>query len=274
MASIFKEEYNKLNQAQKEAVDSIDGPVMVVAGPGTGKTQILALRIGRILSETDTKSDGILCLTFTNSAVKAMRERLRKYIGSEANKVKVSTFHSFGMDMLEKYFPILGLDKAPRIMDERGDVTILCDKILQNNDWEYLRPRSDTSRYFQDLKSLVSLLKRERITPEDFENMIKIEIENIQKDPESISSRGESKGKLKKDVEKRIESLERSLEAVKFYSLYETEKKETGAAEIIEKKKETLLFASLVWKIYNFLEFRLFPRELMPQTGLMQRFLR
>src|SRR3989344_4309844 len=225
MASIFKEEYNKLNQAQKEAVDSIDGPVMVVAGPGTGKTQILALRIGRILSETDTKSDGILCLTFTNSAVKAMRERLRKYIGSEANKVKVSTFHSFGMDMLEKYFPILGLDKAPRIMDERGDVTILCDKILQNNDWEYLRPRSDTSRYFQDLKSLVSLLKRERITPEDFENTIKIEIENIKKDPESFSSRGESKGRLKKDVEKRIEGLERTLEAVKFYSLYEIEKK-------------------------------------------------
>ena len=226
MTSIFKEEYEKLNQAQREAVDSIDGPVMVVAGPGTGKTQILALRIGRILLETDTKSDGILCLTFTNSAVKAMRERLRKYIGSEATKVKVSTFHSFGMDMLEKYYPILDLDKAPGIMDEKGDVTVLCDKILQTNDWEYLRPRSDTSRYFQDLKSLVSLLKRERITPEDFENTIKIEIENIGKDCQSISSQGESKGKLKKDVEKRIEGLERSLEAVKFYSLYEIEKKE------------------------------------------------
>ncbi len=225
-ADVFKAEYKKLNEAQKEAVDSIDGPVMVVAGPGTGKTQILALRIGRILSETDTKSDGILCLTFTNSAVKAMRERLRKYIGSEATKVKVSTFHSFGMNMLEKYYTILGLDKVPGIMDERGDVTALCDKILQNNDWEYLRPRSDTSRYFQDLKSLVSLLKRERITPEDFENTIKIEIENIGKDCQSISSRGESKGKLKKDVEKRIEGLERSLEAVKFYSLYEIEKKE------------------------------------------------
>ena len=222
----YESEYKKLNKAQKEAVDAIDGPVMVVAGPGTGKTQILALRIGRILSETDTKSDGILCLTFTNSAVKAMRERLRKYIGRESAKVQVSTFHSFGMDMLEKYYAVLGLDKTPKIMDEKGDVTALCDQILQNNDWEYLRPRSDTPRYFRDLKSLVSLLKRERITPKDFENLIKMEIKGIQEDPENISARGESKGKLKKDVEKKIEGLKRSLEAVKFYRLYETGKKE------------------------------------------------
>ena len=222
----YNNEYKKLNPAQKEAVDSIDGPVMVVAGPGTGKTQILALRIGNILLKTDTKADGILCLTFTNSAVKAMRERMRAYIGPEASKVQVCTFHSFGMDMLEKYYTVLGLNKTPQIMDEKGDLTILCDRILQNNDWEYLRPRSDTSRYFRDLKSLISLLKRERITPESFENMIKIEIEGIKKDPASISSRGENKGKLKKDLEKKIEGLERSLEAVKFYSLYETEKKE------------------------------------------------
>ena len=68
----FNNEYNKLNKAQKEAVDTIEGPVMVVAGPGTGKTQILALRIGNILLKTDTKADGILCLTFTNSGVLAM----------------------------------------------------------------------------------------------------------------------------------------------------------------------------------------------------------
>src|SRR3989338_3023532 len=119
---IFSEEYKKLNKAQKEAVDTIDGPVMVVAGPGTGKTQILALRIGKILLETDTKADGILCLTFTNSAVKAMRERLRKYIGPEASNVKVSTFHSFGMDILDKYYGVLGLDEKPELMDEKDSI--------------------------------------------------------------------------------------------------------------------------------------------------------
>ncbi len=221
----FEEEYKKLNPAQKEAVDSIDGPVMVVAGPGTGKTQIFALRIGNILEKTQTKADSILCLTFTNSAVKAMRERLRRYIGAEASKVSVSTFHSFGLEILEKYYGALGLDREPKLMDDK-DTVALCDQILQENEWEYLRPRGDAARYFRDLKSLISLLKRERITPEEFKVQIEEEIESIKNDPDSISSRGESKGKLKKEVEKKIEGLERTLEAVKFYSIYENEKKE------------------------------------------------
>ena len=81
MINIFLQEYKKLNNAQKEAVDTLDGPVMVVAGPGTGKTQVLALRIGNILKKTDNKADSILCLTFTNSGVKAMKKRLEEYIG-------------------------------------------------------------------------------------------------------------------------------------------------------------------------------------------------
>lgn len=221
----FETEYKKLNTSQKQAVDTIDGPVMVVAGPGTGKTQILALRIGNILLKTDIKPDSILCLTFTNSAVRAMRERLRKYIGAEASQVKIATFHSFGMDILEKYYLVLGLNDKPKLMDEK-DTIALCDDILEQNDWEYLRPRSDISRYFRDLKSLISLLKRERISPSDFKKNILKEIENIKNDPENVSSRGASKGSLKKDVEKKIESFNRSLEAVKFYDLYETKKKE------------------------------------------------
>ena len=223
--SIFDIEYKKLNKAQKEAVDTTDGPVMVVAGPGTGKTQVLALRIGNILKNTDTKADGILCLTFTNSGVKAMRERLRKYIGPEAGKVKIATFHSFGINIIEKYFPVLGLDEAPKLMDDK-DAIALCDDILENNDWEYIRPRGDTARYFRDLKSLISLLKRERLTPEKFETEIKNEIKSTENDPANISSRGATKGELKKEVIKKIEGLIRTLEAVRFFELYEVSKKE------------------------------------------------
>ncbi|MCE9549096.1 UvrD-helicase domain-containing protein [Candidatus Nomurabacteria bacterium] len=133
LKNFFTSEYKKLNPLQREAVDTIDGPVMVVAGPGTGKTQVLALRIGNILKKTDIKSDGILCLTFTNSAVKAMKERLRKYIGAEASKVKVSTFHSFGMEILEKYYSALDLEKMPELMDER-DTVALYDDILTLQD--------------------------------------------------------------------------------------------------------------------------------------------
>ncbi|OGI95339.1 hypothetical protein A2917_02115 [Candidatus Nomurabacteria bacterium RIFCSPLOWO2_01_FULL_42_17] len=222
---IFKEEYEKLNKAQKEAVDTIDGPVMVVAGPGTGKTQILALRVANILTKTDNKADSILCLTFTNSGVKAMRERLRDYIGIEASKVHISTFHSFGMDILEKYFRVLDLPEMPKLMDE-ADAVALSDAILQDNEWEYIRPKSDTSRYFNDLKGLISLLKRERLVPEAFEDLSKKEIKNLESDPENVSSRGATKGELKKDIQKKIEGLERTREAIKFYEFYEEVKKE------------------------------------------------
>ena len=221
----YDNEYKKLNKAQKEAVDTIDGPVMVVAGPGTGKTQILALRIGNILKKTDIGADGVLCLTFTNSGVKAMRERLRKYIGAEAGKVHVSTFHSFGMDMVEKYFRVLDLHEMPKLMDEADDVAI-CDAILRGNVWDHIRPKGDASRYFGDLKSLISLLKRERINPEEFASLIKKEIKNLESDPENISSRGATKGELKKDTQRKMEGLERTKEAVKFYGLYEEVKRE------------------------------------------------
>jgi DNA helicase II / ATP-dependent DNA helicase PcrA len=95
MKDVFFEEYEKLNDAQKEAVDAIEGPVMVIAGPGTGKTQILTLRIGNILKKTDTPADGILTLTFTENAASNMRKRLLALIGTRAYQVNISTFHSW-----------------------------------------------------------------------------------------------------------------------------------------------------------------------------------
>ncbi len=223
--NIFEEEYKKLNKAQKEAVDTIDGPVMVVAGPGTGKTQILALRIGNILKKGTTESDGILCLTFTNAGVTAMKKRLRTYIGKESSKVNISTFHSFGMKILEENYAILDFISPPKLLDEKDAIT-LCDSILEENDWQYIRPRGDSSKYFFDLKSLISLLKRERMTPQFFRDQINEEIKKLENDPNSISSRGETKGELKKDIIKKIEGLNRTLEVVKFYELYEKAKKE------------------------------------------------
>ncbi|MCE9517596.1 ATP-dependent helicase, partial [Candidatus Nomurabacteria bacterium] len=224
----FDEAYATLNPAQKEAVDAIEGPVMVIAGPGTGKTQVLALRIAHILnSENQTKANEILCLTFTNSGVHAMRGRLAKYIGNTANEVKVSTFHSFAQKLVEKNFELLDIDVLPKLLDEQAQV-LLYDEILHNNDWEYLRPRGNPAQYFNDLKSLISLLKREHINSFDFGLMIEKDIKNIQNDEENISSRGETKGQLKKEAQKKIESLERSKEAVTFFALYEQYKKDLG----------------------------------------------
>ncbi|HSF88247.1 MAG TPA: ATP-dependent DNA helicase [Saprospiraceae bacterium] len=91
----FEEKLTSLNPNQRLAVDSIEGPVMVIAGPGTGKTEILSLRIGNIIRETDTPPSGILCLTYTDAAASEMRHRLIEYIGPEAYKIHVSTFHGF-----------------------------------------------------------------------------------------------------------------------------------------------------------------------------------
>lgn len=91
----FDEAYKRLNDAQRKAVDSIEGPVMVVAGPGTGKTQVVAMRVANILKKTQMKPYNILCMTFSNSGATAMRERLRSLIGPDAYGVTVSTIHGF-----------------------------------------------------------------------------------------------------------------------------------------------------------------------------------
>jgi DNA helicase II / ATP-dependent DNA helicase PcrA len=98
----FETRYKKLNDRQKEAVDTIDGPLMVVAGPGTGKTELLSMRAANILRKTDTLPENILCLTFTESGATAMRRRLSEIIGPAAYKVAIHTFHSFGSEIINQ----------------------------------------------------------------------------------------------------------------------------------------------------------------------------
>ncbi|MEX2029056.1 MAG: ATP-dependent DNA helicase [Candidatus Paceibacterota bacterium] len=224
MTPDFDAQYKKLNKKQKEAVEALEGPVMVVAGPGTGKTQVLALRIANILKKTDIKVDGILALTFTNSAVEAMRERLVRYIGEAGKEVNIKTFHSFGMDTIGRHFTELGFPEAPKLMEE-VELALFFDHLLHEYDWEHLRPRGDSARHFSDLKSLISLLKRERIGVKEFESAVMGEIERIKQSEENISSRGERKGELKKEAENEIERLTRTLEVAKFFKVYEDEKK-------------------------------------------------
>jgi len=224
--SDFANAYKALNKAQKEAVDTIEGPVMVVAGPGTGKTEVLALRIANILKQTQIGPQGILCLTFTRSGVSAMRERLSRYIGVTSRDVKVSTFHSFAGELVEKYYQSLDFDSPPKLIDDT-EAILFVDALLHDETWEYLRPRTNPTMYFSELKSLISILKRERMTPAMFLKEVKNEIGSLEEDPESISSRGESKGQLKKEIVKKIESLRRTEEVVEFYRLYEEKKVES-----------------------------------------------
>lgn len=99
----FEAIYQSLNAEQKKAVDTIEGPVLVIAGPGTGKTQIIGARIARILlSDVQAAPGNILCLTYTDAGTIAMRERLLKFIGPEAHRVAIHTFHSFCSEVIRQ----------------------------------------------------------------------------------------------------------------------------------------------------------------------------
>src|SRR5262245_37721058 len=99
----FADRYATLNPTQKQAVDTIEGPVMVIAGPGTGKTELLSMRVANILRKTDVSAQNILCLTFTESGAAVMRERLVGLMGPSAYHVAIHTFHSFGTEIINSH---------------------------------------------------------------------------------------------------------------------------------------------------------------------------
>ena len=95
-------EFSNLNARQREAVEHPDGPVLVVAGPGTGKTQLLAARVAWLLQQPDVQPEQLLCLTYTDAAAGNMRERLRRLIGRVADRVAIHTYHSFGQLVIQE----------------------------------------------------------------------------------------------------------------------------------------------------------------------------
>lgn len=205
--SVFLEQYNRLNKAQKEAVDSIEGPVMVVAGPGTGKTQILSLRIANILRQTDVAPENILALTFTESGVANMRKRLTDFIGSSAYSVVIKTFHGFANDVIKD-----NPENFPRIIGSKNITEStqisLIEEVIINTKLDLLKPFGDTLYYTKAINSAISDLKREGVSPENFDNIVF----SSQRDFEEISNlyyeKGAHKGKMRgqyKDLKKQIE---------------------------------------------------------------------
>lgn len=166
LAEKFKEEYNKLNEQQKHAVDTIDGPVMVIAGPGTGKTQILASRIGKILLETDSLPENILCLTYTDAGVVAMRKRLLQFIGPDAYKVNIYTFHAFCNDVIQEnlaYFEKTALDPVSEL-EKIQFFKELIDTLPKNHPLK--RYRGDVYFEVKNLDNLFNNMKKEGWSPE------------------------------------------------------------------------------------------------------------
>src|SRR5438045_7455853 len=161
----FTEEYNRLNEKQRLAVDSIEGPVMVIAGPGTGKTQILASRIGKILLETDIFPQNILCLTYTDAGVVAMRKRLLQFIGPDAYKVNIYTFHAFCNEVIQENLSLFEKTALDPVSDlEKIEFfRQLIDSFPKNHPLK--RYRGDVSFEIHNLDKIFSTMKREGWSP-------------------------------------------------------------------------------------------------------------
>jgi DNA helicase II / ATP-dependent DNA helicase PcrA len=207
----FKSIYNRLNPQQKKAVDSIDGPVMVVAGPGTGKTQVLAARIANILLKTDTNPRAILALTFTESAAKEMRQRLVKMIGKTGYYVQISTFHAFCSQVIKmhpEYFPI---DRGSEPLSdlERYDIF---QKIIDDSAIEVIKPLNRPYFYLTDIMYAISNLKREGFLPTDFKKVVKEERQQLEVEKDELK---------KTELAKRQRNLIKWQELTQVYEKYQ-----------------------------------------------------
>lgn len=206
--------YKSLNPEQQKAVDTLDGPLMVLAGPGTGKTQLLSLRTANILRMTDLYPSNILVLTYTNAGVKAMRERLAKIIGPNGYDVVVETFHGFANSI------IVESEEATSIKGERIEMTdleriYLLEKLLDTLDGiRSIRPANAPYLYRPDIQVNMSALKRDGITPQRLERFLK----NYKADGKLIE-------------EKHVEKLKAF---AKVYKAYEEAK--TGGNDLFDKR--------------------------------------
>lgn len=193
----YQDEYQKLNEKQRQAVDTIEGPVMVIAGPGTGKTQILAARIGKILLETDVLPQNILCLTYTDAGAIAMRKRLLQFIGPDSYKVNIYTFHGFCNEVIQQNLSLFEKSALNPVSDlERIQLyKTLIDHLPKNNLLK--RYRGDVYYEIKNLQNLFSAMKREGWTPEYIVGCIDEYLEKLKEDENFKYKRGSAKSGAK-----------------------------------------------------------------------------
>ncbi len=163
-----------LNQKQREAVEYLDGPLLVLAGPGTGKTQLLSEKVAYILKNTDTNPENILCLTFTETGAANMRERLKRIVGSDGAKVNIGTYHAFGSEILAQY------KNYSEKYDRKLDAAI--DEVTQFKIVREIRaelPGTDILRG-DNIKDIVSVISAAKSAGLSAENLAKIATQNLE----------------------------------------------------------------------------------------------
>lgn len=161
-----------LNDKQKEAILYNDGPLLIIAGAGAGKTKTLTTKIAYLIEEKNVNPHNILAITFTNKAAKEMKDRLYLLIGDLAKKLQVSTFHSFGLKLLRENYNELGYDKNFVIMDSDDSLTVV-KKIIKDMGYDpkIYNPRA--------IRNKISSCKNEMMSPEAYEKYAVSDYEKV-----------------------------------------------------------------------------------------------
>ncbi|HRY36295.1 MAG TPA: ATP-dependent DNA helicase [Candidatus Magasanikbacteria bacterium] len=173
---------NTLNKAQKTAIEYVDGPLMIVAGAGTGKTTVITKKIAHILENKLATPEQILALTFNEKAAAEMQERLDEMLSIGYTEMQISTFHAFAEKILENYGLDIGLSNQFKILTET-DAWLLMKKNLDKFNLDYYRPLGNPVRHIHELIKHFSKCKDELITPEkylEYAENLKLDKDNVE----------------------------------------------------------------------------------------------
>ena len=213
--------YKNLNPAQKKAVDAIEGPVMVIAGPGTGKTRVLTLRIANILRITDTAPENILALTFTESGVHSMRKNLANIIGGLAYRVRIATFHGFCNEIIKEYpeaFPdIIGGTHIRTV----GMIRVLED-IISSLPLEALKPPRRMFHHLYPVLKKIGEVKKDGISPQELDKIVRAEKRSL------LSELRAKNGKMTGKDNERTRAVKKNEEFVRIYKAYQEALRRNG----------------------------------------------
>lgn len=231
MGDIFEERYAALNAEQRQAVDTLKGPVMVIAGPGTGKTEVLTMRIANILrgghdadaarrGRAKTPPEKILALTFTESGAVSMRKRLTELVGRDAYRVEISTFHGFANRIIRDYpdyFPtIIGATSITEI----EQVSIL-RRLLDTLPLKDLRPFGDRYYHLRAILGAINELKQQGVAPALFSTIAADAKKDFYANPDLINQSGKFEGKMKGKYATAAKRVERNVELATVYEEYQ-----------------------------------------------------
>ncbi len=215
----------ELTKKQKEAVESDAASTLVIAGPGTGKTHMLASRIQYLVEEKGIPAENILALTFTKSGAKEMKGRVISFLGTDGYDITANTFHGFASSLFEEYPDVFGYKFNLRQITDLESIEMIenifeelakegaVQKIYNPDDEYYIKTIGDT----------IKEIKKEGFSPADFEKAVndwQAKIDNTP-DEEKLSSRGPTKGQLKREYKDEEERIEKAKELFRVYEAYQ-----------------------------------------------------